>query len=759
MGCSQIKKIEKTDTNEKVPKYTLTNTTPKTNYAQKTITLPDGMTHIFDLKVDEKDKIRIAVTNSNQDKISIYDSQDKGGTWQEVVTLTDEFKALNIAFLDVRLGTGNRAVIDVRLEEHDDEQDGNHDLSGLPHKIFYVDSQNRISEAPKTVSTTALEVGTVALDWISDTELLAVGEEQLGIINAKTGNFTQIVKERIQSSAEKNGFLYVVTDENQLQKIDLAKKKIISLDKNFQVVTKILQTDKTSNPSFSLSSKTDDILYLNTPDNIIEINGEESSVLMKKKGLKIGSPGSYLETFVPIGAEDFIALVNGESICYYTPTDEVVVKEKEKLKIFALKNVTNGKNFTLSSQELEEVIFEYENRYPDIDVELTYGTTQNLFGGFDVALDDALRLFNTQIVAGDAPDIVVLDNLNAQKYIDKGMLVNLSDIVTPLSSKDYFMSAFEAYKQNDKYYGLPLSFSATTALTKGELQLDTSSLNRLTKSVLALSDKKENTIFISDFSLEMISGLYRYYISKVPQQIDRKEIEMFYQNIESLYQTFDKKEVEVLEKRFKEEHGGWLSKVDAMPVFSNPSAWDILSFNALLTIQNFGTPSSTLEMALLKSVGYSLEGLGKKNQALLIPHQSLAILKTSQVQSLARDFIASSLKPEVQKTFNSNAPVSKIAYRDIYQANVIPSAKVNYPNPTAMIGEGENQVKATVPEINDKMIEEWVDYLDKVKIPSIIDDKVFRIIIENLDDIVEEKTTAKVAADKAYQKLQLYLAE
>ncbi len=47
---------------------------------------------------------------------------------------------------------------------------------------------------------------------------------------------------------------------------------------------------------------------------------------------------------------------------------------------------------------------------------------------------DAIRTLNTEVMAGEGPDILFMDGLPVNSYIEKGLLADVSDVMNPLIS-------------------------------------------------------------------------------------------------------------------------------------------------------------------------------------------------------------------------------------------------------------------------------------------------------------------------------------
>ena len=67
----------------------------------------------------------------------------------------------------------------------------------------------------------------------------------------------------------------------------------------------------------------------------------------------------------------------------------------------------------------------FQKEHPEIRIEIQDGMT----GKDGVTATDAIKNLNTEIMAGEGPDVMLLDGLLEEDYIEKGMLEDISGIV------------------------------------------------------------------------------------------------------------------------------------------------------------------------------------------------------------------------------------------------------------------------------------------------------------------------------------------
>ena len=74
--------------------------------------------------------------------------------------------------------------------------------------------------------------------------------------------------------------------------------------------------------------------------------------------------------------------------------------------------------------------------------------------------EDALRTLNTELVAGKGPDVLILDGMPLQSFIDKGVLAELSQVI---SADGLIPQVVDPMRTDGKLYAVPTRFTRTCA--------------------------------------------------------------------------------------------------------------------------------------------------------------------------------------------------------------------------------------------------------------------------------------------------------
>ncbi len=98
----------------------------------------------------------------------------------------------------------------------------------------------------------------------------------------------------------------------------------------------------------------------------------------------------------------------------------------------------------------------FQQEHPDVIVNYETG----MDGDNAVSKEDALKNLNTRLLAGEGPDVIVLDGVDMEQYADKGVLKPLDDFLTPYMEEGIlYQNIVEGMRitEDEKIYGVPLT--------------------------------------------------------------------------------------------------------------------------------------------------------------------------------------------------------------------------------------------------------------------------------------------------------------
>lgn len=152
---------------------------------------------------------------------------------------------------------------------------------------------------------------------------------------------------------------------------------------------------------------------------------------------------------------EFMTIFSGTRLVRFVYDKDVPTVPNERLKVYSLKD----------NDAIRQGISSYQTANPEVYVEYEVGMGDN----DSITREDALKSLNTKIMAGEGPDVLILDNMPLNSYIEKGLLMDLSGLVNGLSGEDeLFGNIVDAMKTDDKLYVLPCEIQIPVMLGEGK---------------------------------------------------------------------------------------------------------------------------------------------------------------------------------------------------------------------------------------------------------------------------------------------------
>lgn len=149
---------------------------------------------------------------------------------------------------------------------------------------------------------------------------------------------------------------------------------------------------------------------------------------------------------------------------------------------------------------IRQVAALFQKKYPDIYLNLEIGITdEDAMTG-----TDALKNLNTEIMAGNGPDVLVMDGIPSGTYVEKGMLKDISCILDKIEGEDGILDNIrDSYVQEDgSQYVMPVRFGIPMLQGQGE---DVTAITDLTSMADTL-EKYQSEYSEMHMPMSLLSG-------------------------------------------------------------------------------------------------------------------------------------------------------------------------------------------------------------------------------------------------------------
>lgn len=260
-------------------------------------------------------------------------------------------------------------------------------------------------------------------------------------------------------------------------------------------------------------------LYLQNKEGIHKLSegGSLWEIIVDGKLNSIASPSINWEMACQADDGSFylVSLDNAYSLYHYSYHPEVSTEPSIELSVYSLQEY----------KTIREAALLFQNTHADVKVNY-YAAITN-----DDSEDEAelIQAFNTEILAKKAADVIILDGLDIDSYMEKGVLDNISDVIDPMiASKELYEKIAQTYRRNGAILAVPISMEVPVILGSASAVRSSASLEKLTNYV---KEQSKRSVFGDIDRSYLIQLLYDRYLSEqiAGHKISREELTSFFE--------------------------------------------------------------------------------------------------------------------------------------------------------------------------------------------------------------------------------------
>lgn len=192
------------------------------------------------------------------------------------------------------------------------------------------------------------------------------------------------------------------------------------------------------------------------------VDGELTSLSMPSlynNGALLGRDGSL---FVCLGDG-----VGADMLMRYRYDASVPSVPDTELVVYSLEN----------NATVRQAIGEFQRENPSVRVSYRVGMGDDAGA---VTKGDLIRALNTELLAGKGPDVLILDGMNIESYIEKGVLLDLNEFLADgIASGELPETFVNAYERGGKRYAVPTRISVPVMVGSSDALRQADSLQAL----------------------------------------------------------------------------------------------------------------------------------------------------------------------------------------------------------------------------------------------------------------------------------------
>ena len=425
--------------------------------------------------------------------------------------------------------------------------------------------------------------------------------------------------------------------------------------------------------------------------------------------------GSYFVFFISSHGSKLVEYSQGTEASQSGTSEGAWAGGLDTLTIYALED----------SRIIRSAISNFKTSHPEVTVEFQVEGVEESAA----TRSEIIRALNAKLFSGDGADILLLDGLPADSYVEKGVLYDMGGTV--IENAELYPNIREAYSQGGSCYMIPARIGVPVYTGTKDVIAHADSLEELAR----FASQAELPYFTEISYGKLIKDFYPYYAEmfiKDGNQIDKEGLERFLTQIKMIADN-----VPAAENTDKDEAAGSLRDMGVGECSLSVSVLKGMSYQ--WAAEHF---------SLARNIDGELTAIGDW----FVPYSLMGINNASTNKELAMEFINEVLSEEIQTVYflDEGFPVNQKSAQQWQNTDEEFTAGLMSPTSNEV-------VHISYPDQKERDL--LFGYISGLKTPVYQDDVLLEMIVSEAGDYFKGVESVEKTVEKIVNKAKLYMEE
>lgn len=585
-------------------------------------------------------------------------------------------------------------------------------------------------------------------EFSSDGKLFVTNDGKLNVVSLTNYSVKPVMSVGFETKVmDIIGDNIIIVDENGTHMYDYKNEKEMDVP---QILSDFFSERNGSQNDdiiiFDMCSGENNSIYIACSEGIFRyvMNGNQIEQLIDGTVCSLGDPSLELSSIIYSEDDTIYAAFKDGKILKYRYDPDLVTKVSSVLTIYSLE-----KNDTLS-QTIRNFATSNRNIKIDYQVGMRNGITY----------DDAMKDLTTQILSGNAPDVIMLDGIDIDNYIDKNMLADLSESEEIWNPNGTLLDNVAKWnKKSDSIYSVACRFRIPAVGIHSEEVETIKCLEDIADKVEEYREKYDDPypiIYVESPEAAIKLGLIYEGNDVIGNSgVNKDKLAEMFDSCERIYNNSQNQSNPIRYSMHSQD-------IENEYIFATRVNATLLDDHtlALGTINTFDSDLNMITSIDTLSVPSDIEvryGIGD-NDNLFIPTCNLGIIEAGKNKDAAVKFIATVLGVENQKiNHNDGFPVNTDTLEWFYNKNK--DVNNNVFNFECISMNGNREATMNLEWMTNTEVEAFDNYIHNLNEPVIMDIVTETIIVDAGVKCVEGSMSPTEAANEVIRQLDLRMKE
>jgi len=712
-------------------------------YIESDIVLPKELEFGLDMRLSEE-----GVEIVSRDG-TVYRSQDQGQSWQSAGQVPEELRERLSKGVDSYFSRNKEGDIIAGYIEYTRDEEGNVDFASYTyvHNLYLADGSRVPLKLPNEESVNMAVCDEEGVFYLGSSS-------RVYRVNSRDGSLEVLAETDSRCDYLTVCGRYLMIQGEELRIYDLEENEMAERD---PVLDEFLKPwlgqygDMGSRPYLLyMTQAPEEGLYVLTDKGLYHHTLYGGTVEQLIDGSLCGM-SDPLKGFVSMArlGEVFWVLYSGGQLKQYTYDPTVPTMPENLLRVWGL----------YEDDDIRRVISAFGQSHPDLYLTYEYPLGEDT----GMTKEDAMKVLSTELAAGSGPDVLLLDGLSYDTYVEKGVLADLT--ATLDGTGERYMEAVRAsYRRDGGQYAMPMSMSMPVLMgTRDKIQ-GLSSLEQLAElAEEARTSQPEGSLFgfhRAEEALELLAtGSMGSWMDE-NGGVDREAIQEFLTLSKRIYKAqlsgLTARELEAMEMMQMYENGKPVTRTEAGYQLSNsmyfgqPYSMGLVD-NNLSVMGGYGTVA-----AILKLRGMDFAPLPGQSQFQGQASRILAVNEASGVKPQALELVAYALSTQFVK---DSYMYGGSTNWDALEAQAAKEQEEGFGVAMGFEDINGNEQRIDIDSPSAEAMDALRQLMESCQGISQCDSRVYDAVIEEGQKALTEELTVEDAVDAIEKKVALYLAE
>ncbi len=686
----------------------------------------------------------------------MYTSADNGSTWTPV-DMKEKYKAIAVEegisyIIGSKISSDGTIVVGYAL-------DGDDGLENVQYMLVYPDGSTKKIESKLTADDKRIK-------YFCFNESGRLFASTLGArvyeINTQDGSMTQVLaSDDFINQLSCHGDILMITTGDKIALYDTKSKSYIEDTVWDDFIKENVGDlfDSWDRGHVAVSFMDDDnAVYVACAKGLYRhiIGGSAMEQIIEGNATPLADPSHLLTDAIMVDDQEFIMNFTDNKTVKFAYDSSVPTVPSDSLKIYSLK----------ANDTIQQAIAAYQTENPDVYVEYQIG-----MDGDAVTRDDALKNLSTELLSGEGPDVLVLDDMSADTYIDQGVLSDISGLVNEIDEADgLFTNIIEPLYIGESLYMVPAEFSLPAVAGDKDVLKSAAGINDIADFIGEIRKLQPEGNLLS---IARASGILKKFVhicepdwTDEKGNIDEDSIKNYLEQSKRIYETqmsgmsqedidrYNKWNDSEREDGEKQEDSKYFHTIGLLAIDNGKASYAFGEMESMQSYANLITlpKNSGMENMTLMPVSGS-------DGSIYVPKTMLGINASAKNSQNAQDFVKMMFSQSVQDSLHNGYPLNKKSFDDIFVVDsslVAEDGGFIYYSSTDEDGNEKSRVTYVPTDEQKQLLKDWIEQADT---PYISDKVLEDAVIAEGEKYLDGEQSVDDAVKAIMDKVMIYVAE